>query len=374
MKEIDAMTDYKCPPVEYAAQQTADPEQCYDLQEAKPPDFEEQEKCAQVCYCPPTSQTGKDCLEKLIDKQTPDITQGDKAKTFKAELEQLLTKARAASQEYTQERYDRLVKQWIEQDCEIADLIRKLECAVPCWRCVIECHVCPLLYEFMYAEERLFSGLTPPAKVRNLQELLFWQTQDKEAKDRTFLRIKGVLAAWEKPAQTIEKALADDAKLITDVCKSLCAEPAKAIFDLFLRLIPLHLAVAPPASKVRTKIASEYTKFCECDAQGEPDDCCGPNVGRLSLRNRIIGPQPYLIKPQDYFNLICCLVENRYQQAKDHLGRAEAAVANTQTLIARNKALLENGPKTFDKDARAAIPAVIDCGVYRSYEAEGSHA
>lgn len=359
--------DYKCPPVRDPAQQPTNPLfKCKKLEEPKGPDFEEPKQCRKGCTCPPGTETKKDCLEKLIDGQTQPITDGDKAKAFKAELEQLLTKARAASQEYTLNKYQTLLEQWKKQDCEIAELIRKLVCAVPCWKCVLECHVCTLLYEFKYAEERLYGGLTPPPKVRNLQELHFWQTQDKAAKERTFLRIKGVLTAWEKPAQTIEKVLADNAKLISDICKTLCTDPSKAIFDVFLKLVPLHLAIAPPEeSEVITKIEKQYTQLCLCDTGGNPDDCCGPNVGELSWLARIIGPQPYLIKPEQYFDVICCLAKHRYQEAKDQLSRAEAVVANTQTRINRNKALIENGPKTFEKDAKGAIPAVINCNDYK---------
>ena len=81
----------------------------------------------------------------LIDQQTEQVTVAEKAKAFRAELEALLTKAKAASQEYTAEKYTKLVKQWEEQDAQIAALIHTLVCKYPCWRCIIECYVCPLL-------------------------------------------------------------------------------------------------------------------------------------------------------------------------------------------------------------------------------------
>jgi hypothetical protein len=84
-------------------------------------------------------------------------------------------------------------------------------------------------------------------------------------------------------------------------------------------------------------------------------------VGEPSLRQRLIGPQPYLVDPNDYFKIICCLVEQRYGPAKDALGQAEAGWVTVDNLIKRYKGQLENGLKSFEKDARGAIPAVIDC-------------
>jgi hypothetical protein len=370
MKETNAMTDYKCPPPDDCASQPHDPgDSCRDLPITTCPVLSDPDPCPpdpdHKCWCPKKPDKTKECLEKRIDDQTEPIAKGEKAKLFKSELEALLAKAQTATQEYSREKYDQLVKRWVEEDCDIAELVRKLVCAVPCWRCVIECYVCPLLYEMKDAELRLFRTGTPDTTVNNLQELLFCQKQDKAAKERTFARIKAVLAAWEKPATTIDKVLADNAKRIVDAGKSLGSEGTKVVYDVFLKLIPLHLAIAPPGSKLKTKIAREYTEFCHCD-RGYPDTCCGPDAGELSLRERLIGVQPYLIDPNDYFKVICCLVDHRYQPAKDQSGAAEAAVTTTENLIKRYEAVVVNGLKNFDRDARAAIPAVVDCSMYES--------
>ena len=115
---------------------------------------------------PPPSDAN--CLEELIDEQAAAIAEAEKAKTFKAELEELLDKAKDASQEYTRDKYDELVKQWVEQDKQIAELIRKLVCAVPCWRCVIECYVCPLLNEIV----RRSGGSTATARADTVAQPL----------------------------------------------------------------------------------------------------------------------------------------------------------------------------------------------------------
>jgi hypothetical protein len=84
----------------------------------------------------------------------------------------------------------------------------------------------------------------------------------------------------------------------------------------------------------------------------------------LSLRQRLIGPQPYLIDPHLYFDVICCLVQNRYHPAKDALAQAEADWTTVDNLIKRYKAQVESGLKTFEKDAKGAIPLVVDCCDY----------
>jgi hypothetical protein len=200
--------------------------------------------------------------------------------------------------------------------------------------------------------------------VYDLYDLQYWHTRDKAAKERRFNRIKSVLTAWETPAKTIEKALNDNRALIEAACKAICNEPGKAIYDVFLRLVPMHLAIAPPEeSNWETKIDKRYTEFCECN-KGKPDYCCGPDVGEWSLRQRLIGPQPYLIDPNDYFKLICCLVEKRYAPAKDALSKAVTDLAAVGDRIARYEAQLTNGIKDFEKNAKAAIPSVIDCCDY----------
>jgi len=153
--------------------------------------------------------------------------------------------------------------------------------------------------------------------------------------------------------------------LMESVGKLVGTEPSKAVYDVFLRLVPLHLAVAPPkGSKWTTAIDKKYTEFCECDKVTPEDghDCCGPSVGAQTLRQRLIGPQPYLVEPQDYFNkVICCLVEKHYLPAKDALAKAEADLLTVENQIKRYKAQIENGLKSFEKDAKAAIPTSVKC-------------
>ena len=93
-----------------------------------------------------------------------------------------------------------------------------------------------------------------------------------------------------------------------------------------------------------------------------------PDVGERTLRQRLIGPQPYLIDPNDYFTLICCLVQKRYGPAKDALGKAEADLSAVDDRIARLKAQIDAGlnKEAFEKAAKGAIPSVIDCCAFET--------
>ena len=338
-------------------------DKCDPIPPTKPPDWKEPEKCKVDPYCgcktPPSSDPN--CLERMITEKASELAAADKDKAFKTDLEALLTKANAAKQEYTQDKYEKLVKQWVEQDEQIAELIRKLVCALPCWRCVIECYVCPVINRMVESEAQLKWDSTKYPDAFNLYDLLHWRTRDKAVKELRFNRIKSVLAAWEKPAQTIEKALTDNAKRIADANKAIGSDASRVAFDVFMKLVPLHLAIAPPEGEEWvTCIDKKYTEFCSCDHDC-PDDCCGPDVGEWSIRQRLVGPQPYLVDPDLYIDLICCLVDKRYGPAQKDLTDAEGEVLKIETAIKRAKDQVENGLKNFDKDARGAIPSVVLC-------------
>lgn len=338
-------------------------DKCDPIPPTKPPVWKEPEPCPidPYCNCPPGPSTDPNCLEKMISDKAGQLAAAEKDKTFKADLEALLAKANTAKGEYNRDKYDKLVKQWVEQDEQICELIRKLVCALPCWRCVIECYVCPFINRMNEAEARLKWDPTKYPEAFNRYDLLHWHTRDKAVKEQRFNRIKSVLAAWEKPAQTIEKALTDNAKLIAEANKAIGTDASKVAFDVFMKLVPLHLAIAPPdGSKWETCIDKKYTEFCKCDMQC-PDDCCGPDVGEWSIRQRLVGPQPYLIDPDQYLSLICCIVEKRYGPAQKELTDADGELLKIENAIKRDKDAVENGLKSFDKDAKGAIPSVVLC-------------
>lgn len=341
---------------------------CKEPTNLKVPELKAPPECRKTdCTCPPGPTSKPSCLEDLIREQGRAAAAADKAKTIKADLEALLGKAKAAGQEYTPDKYKKLVKQWIQQDEEIAELIRKLVCAVPCWRCIVECYVCPILDELRKAEYRLNGGDdTLYTDVNNLYDLQYWSARNKDIKQRAFDRVKSVLAAWEKPAQSIDKALADDAKLIADANKALGTDAPKVVYDVFLKLVPMHLAIAPPAGatidnkSTTTMIDKRFTEFCDCDEEPS-EDCCGADVGPWTLRQRLTGPQAYLVDPNYYLELICCLVEKHYGPANKALNEADGQLITVDSEIKALKAQLDEGLKSFEKNAKAAIPSDVVC-------------
>jgi hypothetical protein len=341
-------------------------DKCKDIPETTPPYWEKPEPCPTdpYCDCPPGGPgSDPNCLEKMINDTAGKLACAEKDKAFKADLEALLTKANAAKGDYTREKYEKLVKQWVEMDKLIVDQIKLVVCDWPCWRCIVECYVCPLINRMHDAEARLEWVPTNYPDAFNWYDLLNWHTRDRAVKERRFNRIRSVLTAWEKPAATIEKILTDNTKLMGEIRTAISNESPKAVFDMFMRLIPLHLAIAPPkGTPWKTKIDKKFTEFCKCD-EDSPDDCCGPDVGLMewSLRQRLIGPQPYLIDPNQYLPLICCLVEERYGPAQAALNNADAKVLLYETEIKRDKDIIENGLKNFEKDAKGAIPSVVRC-------------
>jgi hypothetical protein len=329
--------------------------------------------CKVSCYCPPKSGSTTTCLDKLIDEQTGQIASAERAKSFKAELEDLLKKAKSAKQDYTKDKYKDLRDRWDKQDAAIADLIAKLVCAVPCWWCLIECEICTLLYAIRDLDLKLNGDGTLTDTVYSLRDLRYWQERNLYAKKEVFDRVKSGLAAWEKPAQTLDKILSDDAKLIDDIRKTLATDSAGAVYDVFMKLVPMHLAIAPRDAngKIDTKIASEYSELCGCD-EGQPDDCCGPDVGKRTVRQQLIGPQPYLVDPDEFLEIICCLAKERYLPAKDLLALAESDLAKTEADIKRALSDIDQKKASLAADFKASVVNPIDCDKYKPKGGNGS--
>src|SRR5215469_2682487 len=118
---------------EQCAPETPDPakqpkkpcaEECSKLPEDCPPQLCEPEPCPEPdCDCPPPPKTTSTCLDELIAKQAKEIAEGARATQFKADLEALLAKAKIATADYTHDRYKKLVHDWEQLDCDIAEFI-----------------------------------------------------------------------------------------------------------------------------------------------------------------------------------------------------------------------------------------------------------
>jgi hypothetical protein len=327
-----------------------------------PPSLPDPKPCAPQCTCPSAPPENGSCFDPLIAQQAKEAAMGDAAKDFKKELETLLAAAKAAKADYTLDKYQDLLKRWQTEDDNLVALLKKLTCALPCWWCVVECEICPLLYSIRALERQLNGTYQPIDSADSLYDLAYWWTRERDRRQDVFSRIKAVMGAWATPNKTIDKALADNAKLISDAGNVLGPNSPTVLFDVFFRIVQLHLAIAPPASSgYTTKIEQQWVALCACDEDGTPDDCCGPNVGPLSMRARIIGPQPYLIPPDEYFPLMCCLVSTRYQPAKKALDDANSELANANAAIAKAIADIAAKQKSLPQDAKTALSKTIDC-------------
>ena len=349
--------DESLPPAEPTPEHDCDPLPDPPREPCLPPIDE----CKPRCDCPTKPPVGGSCLDKLISDQNKLLAEAERAKTFKAALEDLLGKSKAAKQAYTREKYENFKKRWDKQDQEILGAIDIVICNVKCWWCVIECEICPLLYKIREIEQQLDGEpdvLVDP--VHSERDLEYWHQRNVYFRTRVFDRVKAVLDAWNDPATTIEAALtANDASI-----KSVRSmEPHEAILEVFFKVIPLHLAIRPRSLKSR--INKKYSELCtKCD-QGSPDDCCGPDVGLLSARQRLKEPQAYIVDPNKYLGILCCLAEKRYLPAKDQLAKAESDLAAVQARIASLAADLERRKKSLFDDYRANISTPIDCAKYR---------
>lgn len=329
----------------------------------EPPKLPDPPKCEPRCKCPGKPGGSESCLDKLINDQDKLLKEAERAKTFKAALEELLGKAKAAKQAYTRDKHEDFKKRWEKQDQEIAAAIDTVICNVKCWWCVIECEICPLLYKIREIELQLDG---PPGAlidpVSSERDLEYWNERNVQYRSRLFDRVKAVLNAWNDPATTIEAALVENDKRIKSI-RGL--EPTEQIIEVFFKLIPLHLAIAP--RPIDTCIDDKYIDLCgKCD-EGEPDDCCGPDVGVRSARDQLTALQAYIVDPDKYFGILCCIAENRYLPAKDQLAKAESDLAATQSRIASLTADLASrkAPGALLDAYRANIVSPIDCDKYR---------
>ncbi|MDR5761461.1 hypothetical protein [Caballeronia sp. LZ035] len=257
------------------------------------------------------------------------------------------------------------LKLWTRTDTDIVALISTLACSLTCWECLIECRLCPLICDIRNLENRLHGtgGLTH--EVYSLYDLNNWQLRNQTIRKDVFERIRDVLRAWETPAQTIDKALADNSKLYGEIQLSIAKEPAGALVDLVTRLVPKHIAIGPrdASGKVSTGIDVRFIDLCGCDTC-VPDNCCGPDVGRVPVLMEITGPQPYLIEPDKLFDVMCCLVTERYEPAKQALAQADSAVAASKAEIDKAIADIASKKNSLTADFLFGLENPVDCRNY----------
>lgn len=336
--------------------------------EKTPPKLEPEPKpCETCCNCPPAPKPDEGCLDDLIRKEATIASLGEEAKKSKAELEGFLAKMRTASAKYTPEAYPDLVKRWKDNDVLIVDLIRKLICNVECWWCVIECEICPLI-NAIAADERLLKGTNQLyATANSLYDQRYWWWREREIQAEAFERVNKVMLAWQDPFTTIDGILKTNHSEVgaASAGKMLGPELHKMIYDVFFKWVPLHLSIAPPTDIAQTAIQKRYVELCKCEEPKPADDCCGPNIGPLTVRERLVGPLPFLIKPELFPELICCLASNAYRPAKAAFAAASAAFAAVDAEIESKKASIATRLKNLPSDAKLRLGKPIDCKDYQ---------
>lgn len=325
------------------------------------------EVCKTCCSCPPAPEPDKGCLDDLIRAEAATAAIGEEAKKSKADLEAFLAKMKAASAKYTPEAYTDLIKRWQDNDKLICEVIRKLLCNIPCWWCVIECEICPLINAIAADERRLKGTNLLYTSTNSLYDQRYWWWREREIQADAFDRVNKVMLAWQDPFTTIDAVLKANLADATaaNTGKMLGPELNKLLFDLFFRIVPLHLAIAPPAEVAVTCVQKKFVELCGCDKPSNPDDCCGPNIGPLTVRERLVGPQPSLIKPELFPDLICCLATNAYRPAKEALAKANAAFTAVDAEITSLKAGIDAHIKSLPADAKIRLGKPIECKDYQ---------
>jgi hypothetical protein len=343
------------------------PKKCPPLDPAPTaPELPPDTVCPQPCDCPtPPGGTTDDCLDKLIRCQAKIVKQADRAKALVDELTEIQGKVVTAKVDYTQKRYGDLKKLWEEQDKLIAALTEKVKCSVPCWECLLECRLCPQLTEIRNLEDRLNGKGPLTDKVYSLLDLQFWHQRNVAQMEARVKRIKDVLAAWEKPSATLGDALDKNGKLLADLPALLATDAAKAIFDIFMTLVPRHMAIRP--RDATTTIKDKFINIC-CCPEGTPDDCCGPDVGVLKLRERLVGLLPYIVDPANLTKIICCITKDRLEPASTQLADAQANLAAVSAEIEQTTKLITDKTAGLAAAFTAELANPIDCGPYKKKE------
>jgi hypothetical protein len=384
------------------------------------PEIPERGKCPQHCDCPPPpGGPPSSCLEDLIRCQNVIVKKADRAKAFAEELTAVQGKVTSAQADYTRLRFEGLRQMWKDQDKAIEELVRKLVCAVKCWECLLACRLCPQLVDIRALEDRLNGTGILTKQVYSLFDLQAWHEHNVADMQSRVERIKLVLTAWEKPSDTLGDVLEKNAKLIEDTQKIIATDSAKAVYDVFMTLLPRHWSIRPrdygPNDEWKSKIDPKYFKICECKEEqtqdgaqsaqqtadrsqqkqqnqqnqrkddggqseecgesepdpercqcddGVPDDCCGPDVGILNLRQRLIGPLPYIVDPTLFPEIICCLTRERLSPASDQLAAAQAELDATTAEIELVKKKIEDKKSAIEATFRAELGNPIECGPY----------
>jgi hypothetical protein len=146
-------------------------------------------------------------------------------------------------------------------------------------------------------------------------------------------------------------------------------DPVDAIPKVFFELIVRHLAIAP--RPIKTAIKDKYIKLCaKCDEES-PDECCGPDLEPPTARQRLIDPQAYIVDPDHYFELLCCIATERFEPAKNQLEQAQAELDAVSADIKTLQTEFEDRIKDPLALYRGSVSAPIDCDNYTKKDGNG---
>jgi hypothetical protein len=120
-------------------------------------------------------------------------------------------------------------------------------------------------------------------------------------------------------------------------------------------------------AREQTSIKDKFIKIC-CCPEGTPDDCCGPDVGILTLRERILGLLPYIIDPANLTKMICCLTKERLEPASSQLADAQANLAAVNAEIDQTTQMITDKTAGLEAAFKAELANPIDCGPYKKKE------
>jgi hypothetical protein len=338
---------------------------CSPLVAPDPPKLPDPVTCPQPCCCPPPpGGDGGSCLTSMIIEQSQVAEQAAMAKDFADELRALQDKGVAARANYTRAKFEALTTTWVEQDAKIAAITTEVACSVKCWKCLLECRLCTLLYDIRALERQLNGTGVFATQVDTLRELANWHERNRNERQAYFDRVKDALSAWEDPAKALEGVLDANKALIDGMRALLASDPAGAVYALFVKLIPAHWAIRPRGTGApASTIDAAFIDICDCDP-GDPDDCCGPDTGLRSVRHRLLPPLPYLVDPEAFFGIICCLVKERYLPAKNLLAEAHAKFETARQDVERTEAQIKARTDSLEADFKAELSSPIDCSQY----------
>jgi hypothetical protein len=290
-------------------------------------------------------------IDDLIDSISGTLASAAIQKDLKAELAAFLQKARSAADNYTVHKHRELVKRWEDQDKQIADLITSLK-AQPGWEKGLS-EICPALFEPIAQLKLQLAGTKaadPPDEPALAKHGLYWkriwQLGNRDSLKRAYEQQKLTLAAWENPAQSLEKILSDDASLIDEARKTIGQQPAPTLpFDLFVKLVPTHLHIKPPAGK---------TAVLPIDGVLPGGEAW--KVSCSAAANWLLKEKPSLIEPKDYPAKYEDVLQ-LYNGAVEKLAAAESELKKTEDAIERSVRQIAERLKSADKDAKAALQA-----------------